>query len=236
MKATQDNCHQCWHGIVCVAQNVDDDVVHLSSMCRAFSSREQWTSGIMWSNLEKIMWISNTLHRIKTAPSIYTCSRSWAQIFWALAISIIHLPRSRGETNTYILIVLTCSCCVSSNPSGKSVQLVSSCWDREVTKCFAFITNRWLHTAIGWHVNITSSHKNSIRYPLMRLHIRKFRNFTIIFIMVYINQETTNLKFIYKFFFYSYKFFESMSRTQLNNVLLLLFYLGPNRFRELKTV
>lgn len=70
----------------------------------------------------------------------YTNFRGESRIFRALTVWNI------GAGPTKMHRSLTCGCCVSSNPSGKSVQLVSSCWDREVTKCFAFITNVWLHT------------------------------------------------------------------------------------------
>lgn len=43
--------------------------------------------------------------------------------------------------NTRINLNFTCNCCVSSNPSGKSVQDVSSVWERDVTRCLLFIPN-----------------------------------------------------------------------------------------------
>lgn len=55
--------------------------------------------------------------------------------------NIVHNIEEKNVQLNYWIILseVTCNCCVSSKPSGNSVQLVSSCCDSDVTKFLVFI-------------------------------------------------------------------------------------------------
>lgn len=133
----QDQCHHTWHGIMCVWHQM----FHLSSICHACTDAAAdngfWRSYLRTYNMN----LGHLTSDQNDAMDLHLLCIRFG-VLESLEYAFVELEKC------IINVVLTCCCWVSSNPSGKSMQLVSSCWDREVTKCFAFITNLWLHTAI----------------------------------------------------------------------------------------
>lgn len=91
-------------------------------------------------------------------------------LFVVCILELIYLKSwGKRRGNFFIFSSLTCNCCVSSKPSGKSAQLVSNCWEREVTKCFAFIPIKCnyffflsIYTDFAFY-NTISNHKHALR-------------------------------------------------------------------------
>lgn len=70
------------------------------------------------------------------------------------ALKILQLKDSKFIKLLDNMNKLTCNCCVSSKPSGNSVQLVSSCCDNDVTKFRVFIL-------VGVSISLACAHQRS---------------------------------------------------------------------------